>query len=137
MGFFDKLLNLLCMPGTEDLPPLSVLLIIIVAALIVSGLFMFGSFMCGLFYNMSHRRRMRAKDHDRLPPTKVDVQSGDQHYHRDTSGVLHRCYHKCKVTVASPAFWIGVTLSFPLEHGLYTYVWPFTIVGKLFGMEAH
>ena len=56
------------------------------------------------------------------------------HFHRNPSGVLVRCYHECKNSIASGSFWAGVTLSFPIEHWLWEKVWPFTEITKLLGL---
>lgn len=56
------------------------------------------------------------------------------HLHVTEEGKLIACYHQCKNTLSSPAFYLGVTLSFPLEHYLWEHVWPFTIVTKLMGL---
>jgi hypothetical protein len=57
------------------------------------------------------------------------------HYHKDENGFLIQCYHACskgmlgiKQTLLSPAFWIGITVSYPFEHYLYENVWPFNLV---------
>lgn len=42
------------------------------------------------------------------------------HTHTTPDGLLVRCYHTCKSVLVSPAFWIGSTLSFPIEHALWT-----------------
>lgn len=58
------------------------------------------------------------------------------HYHKDEHGFLHKCYHKCR-TVFTWQFFIGVTLSFPLEHALWTKVPIFRDLSKLFGLIDH
>lgn len=40
------------------------------------------------------------------------------HYHATTSGLV-KCYHSCKTALTDWGFWLGVTLSFPLEHYLW------------------
>lgn len=50
------------------------------------------------------------------------------HYHKDEWGFLHACYHKAKTNYVG--FFLGVTLSFPIEHYLYEKVWPFTLITK-------
>ena len=44
----------------------------------------------------------------------------DHHHHVTKDGTLVKCYHACKSVLVSPAFWIGSTLSFPIEHALWT-----------------
>lgn len=48
------------------------------------------------------------------------------HYHKNEQGLLVRCYHNGKSVLCSGAFWIGVTISFPIEHLLWTKVPPFS-----------
>lgn len=56
------------------------------------------------------------------------------HKHEDERGVLVDCYHKTVTEVKRVGFWVGVTISFPLEHYLYDKVWPFTLVKGLLGL---
>jgi hypothetical protein len=56
------------------------------------------------------------------------------HYHKDEHGMLVKCYHKCKTILAEPAFWIGTTLSFPLEHFLWTKVPGFLHISAWMGL---
>ena len=56
------------------------------------------------------------------------------HTHKTETGLLVRCYHKSKSTLLSPNFWLGVTLSFPLEHFIWTKVWPFAWITSYFGL---
>lgn len=51
-----------------------------------------------------------------------------EHEHVDSKGFIHKCYHKCKNVILTWQFWLGITLSFPLEHALYDYVPPFTYI---------
>lgn len=60
-----------------------------------------------------------------------------EHTHTTKDGLIVRCYHSCKGVITSPAFWIGVTLSFPIEHWLWTTVPPFNWVAGYFGLIAH
>jgi hypothetical protein len=46
----------------------------------------------------------------------------------------HTCYHKCRTVFTDWGFWIGVTVSFPLEHFLWERVWPFSWITKLIGL---
>ena len=59
----------------------------------------------------------------------TDTCTSTPHTHVTPEGLLVKCYHKCrhgvltvKGILVSPAFWIGSTLSFPLEHALWTKV---------------
>ena len=56
------------------------------------------------------------------------------HSHVDEHGILHKCYHQCRNTLLSISFWLGVTLSFPIEHFLWEKIWPFTILSKTLGL---
>lgn len=44
--------------------------------------------------------------------------------------VCSHCLHKCRQGVFSLSFWAGVTVSFPLEHGLWEKIWPFELLTK-------
>lgn len=50
------------------------------------------------------------------------------HVHVDEQGFIVKCYHKCKNILTEPAFWLGVTLTFPIEHFLWT---------KVPGVQSH
>jgi hypothetical protein len=54
------------------------------------------------------------------------------HTHVDEHGILVKCYHECKNTLAQASFWIGVTVSFPIEHFIWEHVWPFKLILDLF-----
>lgn len=56
------------------------------------------------------------------------------HHHRNENGVLVRCYHKCKSTLGV-GFWLGLTFSFPFEHALWHYVWPFKVFASFMGLD--
>lgn len=57
-----------------------------------------------------------------------------EHYHTDSDGVLVKCYHQCKTVLLMPSFWIGATLSFPLEHLIWEKLWPFNILTHFLGL---
>jgi hypothetical protein len=61
------------------------------------------------------------------------------HYHKNEDGVIVQCYHKCakgvRTTLGSPAFWIGVTLTYPIEHLLWEKVWGFRHIAEWLGMH--
>lgn len=57
------------------------------------------------------------------------------HTHVDENGFIVRCYHKTRSTLFSPAFWFGVTMSFPIEHWLWHSVWPFNVIAKMMGLD--
>ena len=46
------------------------------------------------------------------------------HTHTDESGKLVKCYHECVNMLKSYSFWIGVTISFPLEHLIWGKILP-------------
>jgi hypothetical protein len=56
------------------------------------------------------------------------------HTHLTEEGILVKCYHKSKNTLCSPAFWIGITVSYPFEHLLWEKVWPFKILNHWMGL---
>lgn len=63
------------------------------------------------------------------------------HTHVTPDGLLVKCYHKCKTgalsvkqVLGSTAFWIGSTVTFPLEHFLYEKVWPFVLIKDALGL---
>jgi len=56
------------------------------------------------------------------------------HYHHDDQGMLVKCFHHCRNLITDYQFWIGVTLSYPIEHYLWEHVWPFSLVKLLLGI---
>ena len=48
-------------------------------------------------------------------------------------GVITKCYHKCR-SLFSWQFFAGITLSFPIEHALWTKVWPFAWIAEMLGL---
>lgn len=63
---------------------------------------------------------------ERTMPTHI-------HLHRAPDGFLHRCYHKCR-SIFSWQFFAGLTLSFPIEHALWTKVPPFVQIAEFLGL---
>jgi hypothetical protein len=57
------------------------------------------------------------------------------HYHKTRTGKVIECYHACKSILADYAFWVGTLVSWPLEHYLFSKVWPFKLVAKFLGIE--
>lgn len=51
---------------------------------------------------------------------RLIVEENHGHSHRTETGALVKCYHHCRSVITSPAFWIGSTMSFPIEHALWT-----------------
>lgn len=56
------------------------------------------------------------------------------HTHVAEDGTLVKCYHATRNLLTSINFWIGVTISFPLEHFLYEKVWPFYLITEWLGL---
>ena len=56
------------------------------------------------------------------------------HFHKNEDGFLVKCYHSCRGILTDPRFWIGVTLSYPFEHLLWTEVPPFSYVSAFLGL---
>ncbi len=56
------------------------------------------------------------------------------HTHIAENGMLVKCYHHCKGVLAAPAFWIGVTVSYPFEHLLWERVPPFSWIAHYLGI---
>lgn len=57
------------------------------------------------------------------------------HTHKTEAGLLVKCYHQCqKAGVTKASFWVLMTLSFPIEHLLWTKVPPFTLIAHYFGL---
>lgn len=57
-----------------------------------------------------------------------------EHYHKDEKGILHRCYHECKQVVTQWGFWIGVTVSFPIEHFIWEKLPGFSHISRMLGL---
>ena len=47
----------------------------------------------------------------------------NEHTHVDGQGVMHKCYHNCKNVLTDYAFWIGMTIGFPIEHFLWGHIY--------------
>ena len=60
---------------------------------------------------------------------------GEHHEHIDEHGVLIKCYHKCRNVLTDYAFWIGITISYPLEHLLWEQVPGFSHIAHALGMH--
>ncbi len=70
---------------------------------------------------------------DRTEDTDGSVRDAMPHVHRDSNGLLHRCYHKCR-SIFTWQFFAGLTLSFPIEHALWTKVTPFVQIAEFLGL---
>lgn len=47
---------------------------------------------------------------------------------------FHRLPHGLRHTILRPSFWLGITLSFPLEHLLWEKAWPFNLITRWLGL---
>lgn len=56
------------------------------------------------------------------------------HTHKDENGLLVKCYHKCRNVLTDYAFWIGVTVSYPLEHALWEHAPGFKHLAHALGL---
>lgn len=56
------------------------------------------------------------------------------HFHKDEQGQLVKCYHKTRAVLSDYGFWLGVTVSFPLEHWLWHSVPPFKYIAEWVGL---
>lgn len=59
------------------------------------------------------------------------------HYHQTEAGTMVKCYHGAKSLFTDWKFWVGVTVSFPLEHFLWTKVPGFMHISESLGLLAH
>ena len=50
------------------------------------------------------------------------------HTHTDEQGKLVQCYHECKSQMKTLSFWVLMTLTFPLEHMIWEYIPPFSMI---------
>lgn len=64
------------------------------------------------------------------PPTSIAM----THYHKTEDGLLVKCYHNCRSLLTDWKFALGVTVSFPIEHFLWTKVWPFYELAEVLGL---
>lgn len=64
-------------------------------------------------------------------------QAACEHTHETPDGFIVKCYHQCKNVLASGAFWVGVTVSFPIEHFLWTKVPGFSHIAEFLGLISH
>lgn len=59
-----------------------------------------------------------------------------EHTHMDSKGVFHTCFHECKTLFSQWSFWIGVTISWPLEHWAWANLPVLRTISKWLGIEA-
>lgn len=51
------------------------------------------------------------------------------HFHKNEQGEMVKCFHECKSILRQPAFWVITTLSFPIEHGLWSLIYGLLGIG--------
>lgn len=56
------------------------------------------------------------------------------HTHVTEDGFLIRCYHRSRSVLLSGGFWLGVTVSFPLEHFIWEKLYPFKLITEWLGL---
>ncbi len=60
----------------------------------------------------------------------------DYHYHRTEDGFFVRCYHAAsKSLLTNWKFWAVLLISFPIEHYIWTKVYPFTMFSGFLGLN--
>lgn len=89
-------------------------------------------------FKIKQRVPRARKEKSQIPLDYLDCKHARPHFHTDENGFLVRCYHVCQQqfvsvwqVLKSPAFWIGITVTYPIEHGLYENIWPFTFINEL------
>lgn len=93
----------------------------------------------------NRKRKLKELSDNRMKLREDCIKSGESsyerrlpHYHADEHGFLQKCFHQSTEILFSWKFWLGTltatTLTFPVEHYLYTYVWPFNLVSKWLGL---
>lgn len=73
---------------------------------------------------------------DQMRNPKVDYGKIESrgHFHEDSRGMLHKCFHQCRSALSSWQFWLGMTLGFPLEHWLWEKAPGFRHITELMGL---
>lgn len=56
------------------------------------------------------------------------------HMHTTSEGTLVKCYHECRSLLTDWKFIFGVTVSFPLEHFIWTKVPGFSDIAHHLGL---
>ncbi len=51
-----------------------------------------------------------------------------------TRNLLRRFLAATREYLLKPSFWLGISLSFPIEHFIWEKVWPFSVLTKLLGL---
>jgi hypothetical protein len=79
----------------------------------------------------------RAAANPKIGPTATDprpIPEPCQHDHVEKPGLARYCLHQCRAVLKDWGFWIGVTVSFPIEHFLWEHIWPFRLLTNLLGL---
>lgn len=96
--------------------------------LVIFGILVFTAF--DALRNYSQGKMMTGKTSHKEEHHYHHVQDGNG----QDVGFFVKCYHKTKIgfkdTLGSTAFWIGMTLGYPLEHYLWEHLWPFMLLTK-------
>lgn len=57
------------------------------------------------------------------------------HTHVNEDGILIKCYHKSKSAAFTAVMWfLGITVSFPIEHFIWEKIWPFYEISQWLGL---
>ena len=65
-----------------------------------------------------------------------DEETPDYHYHRTEDGFFVRCYHAASKSILTNwKFWAVLLISFPVEHYIWTKVYPFTLFAGFLGLD--
>lgn len=71
--------------------------------------------------------------YDGSGPSEPQLEKADKHVHETPQGLLSICYHKCR-PLLTWQFFAGITLSYPLEHALWTKVPVFSHIAEFLGL---
>jgi hypothetical protein len=83
------------------------------------------------------RAKVDSRKDPRLPEARLPEEPEPepcQHDHVEKPGLARYCLHRCRAVFKDWGFWIGVTVSFPIEHFLWEHVWPFRLLTNLMGL---
>jgi len=56
------------------------------------------------------------------------------HAQKKAHGWWAKCLSAAREYLTKPSFWLGISLSFPIEHFLWEKIWPFDVLTKLLGL---
>ncbi len=72
------------------------------------------------------------------PDADMSDHSSRYHYHEDEKGILHRCYHKTRISWKAWVLAATIaTLGFPIEHTIWEKVPPFSNIADRIGLIDH